>query len=279
MILGETYTDRVEVFDVDGDPGSAGSVTATITKPDGSTATPTINESSPGKYDIDYLTVNVGRHEMIVTATGGVLGLIVRKLFRVFYVDPVSQGWLVSLAEAKEYLNILPDKTVNDMELGHFIAVASEFVEARTQSWHSQTLTERYVFPQPCRENVLILRTSPVQSVTSVTENGIVTPSTQYAINSVGNYIWRTSGWWSTPVDVVYTVGSPASTGPSVMPSRVRHAVLVVLKHLWSTQRGALTVSRQGPDDVYDPRSSYSFPRAVAEILEDLGGAKSVYLG
>jgi hypothetical protein len=277
-ILGETYTDLVEIKDATGVLGGA-TVSGIITLPDGTTTTPTIGNPQVGEYPIDYLTTQVGRHEMVITATSGVLGTIVRKLFRVFYVDPSSMPWLVSLADAKDYLNIPQDRTTNDAELGHFIAVASEFVEARTQSYHAQTVTERYVFPRLGGENVLILRKSPVTAVSAVIENGLTTLVGNYQVNAVGNYIWRTSGWWSSPVDVTYTVGATTGGG-SVMPERVRHAVLVVLKHLWTTQRGTLPMGgRQSADDVYDPRSSYSFPRAVAEMLTDLGGASSVWVG
>lgn len=273
MILGETYTDRVSVYDVDGAPGSAGTVTGVVTLPDATTAAPTILEAEEGQYDIDYVPTIIGRHEMVVTATGGVLGSVVRKLFRTFYVDPANVPWLVSLADSKTYLNIPEDRTVNDDELQHFIGVASEFVESRTRLWHADTVTEQHTFPKLGGENVIILRKAPVVTVTSVVEGGTTLAASYYSINPVGNYIWRTSGWWTSPVNVTYTVGS------SIVPLRVRHAVLVVLKHLWTTQRGPLTVARQGGEEVYDPRSAYSFPRSVAEILEDLGGASNLYVG
>lgn len=273
-IVGETYTDLVTIRDADGVLGSA-TVTGSVTLPDGTSAAPTIGNPQVGQYPIDYLTSQVGRHEMTISATGGVLGTIVRKLYRVFYVDPVNVPWLISLREAKDYLNIPQDRTQHDEELGHFIAVASEFVEARTQAWHASTVTERHNFPQIGGENVILLRKGPVTSVTSVTEAGNVTAAGHYGVNLVGNYIWRKSGWWSDAVDVTYSVGS------AVMPERARHGVLVVLKHLWTTQRGTLALGgrQTGGEDLYDPRSGYSFPRAVAEMLQDLGGSTSVYVG
>ena len=59
---GETYQYRQTVTDAAGTPANAGTVTATITLPDGSTVVPTIVNSGAGLYDFDYLTTQAGRY-------------------------------------------------------------------------------------------------------------------------------------------------------------------------------------------------------------------------
>ena len=84
---GETYQYRQTVTDAAGTPTNAGTVTATITLPDGSTVVPTIVNSGAGLYDFDYLTVQAGRHTLLVSATGGTLGSATEKFDDVFNVE------------------------------------------------------------------------------------------------------------------------------------------------------------------------------------------------
>jgi hypothetical protein len=71
---GQTYRYRQTVKDIAGVPANAGTVTFTITLPDGTLANPAVVNTSTGVYDIAYTTVQVGLHQIRGSATGGVLG-------------------------------------------------------------------------------------------------------------------------------------------------------------------------------------------------------------
>jgi hypothetical protein len=252
--------------------GSA-NVTAVVVQPDGTTAVPTIANPQVGQYPIDFTPTMLGRHQLQVSATAGILGTIVRKQQRMFMVDTAAVGWLVSLGDAKRHLNIPDDDTTDDEELEHFLSVVSEFIEARTNTQTLKTYTETYNNPGWA---AILLRHGPVQSVASVSVGGVVVSSGTYEVAGFGDMLRPVGGPWAwrntnDNVTVTYTAGPPVTEG---IPWRVRHATLQMLNHLWQTQRGASQVARPGPfgsgdDAVYDPRSGFSFPRAVVELIED----------
>jgi len=70
----QTYRYRFPVKDSSGTLANAGTVTVTITLPDGTTTNPTVVNSSTGIYDIAYTTSQAGLHTVRAEATGGVLG-------------------------------------------------------------------------------------------------------------------------------------------------------------------------------------------------------------
>lgn len=71
---GETYRYRQTVKDSSGVAANAGTVTFTVTLPDGTLATPAVANSGTGLYDIAYTTTQAGLHQLRGSATGGVLG-------------------------------------------------------------------------------------------------------------------------------------------------------------------------------------------------------------
>lgn len=258
--LGETYSTQFKVTDSTGAPGSA-TVTVSVLLPDGTSAVVTPSIPVTGSYNIDYATSQLGRHEIYVSATGGVLGTLVRKTTDVINVDPVSSGALISLSDIKEHLNIPAADTDHDQELAGMLLVASRFVESKTQLWHTTTATETHTKPG----RAILLACRPVRAVTSlIDQDGNTIASTLYSISaSSGVILLQLCQWlWNSQVTVVYTAGA------SYVPPDVRHAVKVVLAHLWRTQRGNSVIGQAGPDDVWDPRFGFSYPRAVQEMLE-----------
>src|SRR5215216_2946580 len=71
---GQTYRYRQTVKDTSGVLANAGTVTFTITLPDGTLATPSAVNTGTGLYDIAYTTTQAGLHQLRGSATGGVLG-------------------------------------------------------------------------------------------------------------------------------------------------------------------------------------------------------------
>jgi hypothetical protein len=263
--LGETYSTRFTVTKADGTPGTA-TVTVTLLLPDGTPGSTSVTNPSAGNYDIDLTTTQIGRHELYVSATGGDLGTLVRKMTDIINVDPTSTGALISLADGKEHLNIPVADTDHDQELTGIISVASQFVEYKTQYWHRTSVTETFRRPG----QTLLLAYQPVVSVTSVYIDGVLVDPLVYTAREDAGVIERTTYGYNT--NTVWTGEEAVATyvvGAGYVPPVIRHAVKAVMAHLWRTQRGSVVLGSPGPDDVWDPRFGFSYPRAVKEMLED----------
>jgi hypothetical protein len=72
-------------------------------------------------------------------------------------------------------------------------------------------------------------------------------------------------GYWTAGHDnivVTYVTGPPGG----VVPGYIRQGLLVLVEHLWATQRGGSNLPRKaGAGDEYDSRRSYTLPRRVLE--------------
>jgi uncharacterized phiE125 gp8 family phage protein len=266
--LGETFSSsNFLVKDSNGTLTNA-TVTVTVRLPDGTTAAPTPNNPSTGTYSFDYTTTIIGRHEYDVSATGGVLGSLVRKIGGdVFHVDsPSTAAQLVGLAEAKAHLNQSASVTTDDEELRRVIATASGLVEAETRLWHRSTVIEEY---DPA--NRLYLRSRPVVSVTSVVQDGTTLGATTYELTPIGDALRAAAGgsapWSGTgKVTVTYVAGE------TVVPVPVRDAVLLTVAEIWKSQRGPAGLPLQGTagyEDVdAEPSIAYSLPYGAQKLLE-----------
>ena len=102
-------------------------------------------------------------------------------------------------------------------------------------------------------------------SVTSVSENGVALPATAYSLDDEAGVLTRANGYvaydWVAGfenIDVTYVAGR------SSIPAGLVHAVLELVRHLWTTQRGS--VRRRGTDD-YQPGAGFSLPYRVREML------------
>ena len=106
---GETWSSPTyEVRDSAGTLTSSATVTATATV-DGTTSPVTVTNSGTGTYTIDYPTGSIeGQVSIVVSATGGALGSIVRRFEDTFTV--VAPGAL--LVSADDALNHLRARKV-----------------------------------------------------------------------------------------------------------------------------------------------------------------------
>lgn len=186
--------------------------------------------------------------------------------------DPID---IVTLAEAKAFLNI--SGTTFDTELPDYITAASSMWIKRGgpgasspeyDEWHDGGGT------------TIALRHVPVLAISALTE---ATGSTLDALTeqdpgtSAGNYgysvdtttgaVTRRAGGIAVPfaagkrnVHVVYTAGFVTA------PADVKHAILLLILHMWETQRGGTKKSNTNADD-YQPGTTYSWPRRVEEIF------------
>src|SRR4030095_8673193 len=122
---GETYQYRQTVVDAAGVLANAGTVTATVTLPDGTTTAPTVVNSGTGLYDFDYLTVQVGRHTILGSATGGALGTAVEKFDDTFNVETPGR-FLVGFDDARTQLRAVTTiTTLADREQLRWLCLAA----------------------------------------------------------------------------------------------------------------------------------------------------------
>lgn len=222
---------------------NSSAVVLTVILPDGTFTTPSVSNPSVGQYQIDYAPTMVGLHKVRWVATG----LNTSGYSDVFDVRDPSPPYLVSLADAKQYLNILTAD--NDEELRNFIEAATSIVEDVVGPVVVRTVTE--VHPRP--SNVLVLRCPPVVSLLSLTPlvaNGFgvdvtaldLDPETGIVRRVDGLSIGRQhAGFQPTPVRAVYTAGRPA------VPAAITMAARVVIDHMWETQRGHTQGVRPAP--------------------------------
>jgi uncharacterized phiE125 gp8 family phage protein len=261
--LGDVCRLAVQITDSTGTLANATAVTLTVTLPDGTTSgslTPT--NTATGVYQYDYTPTAVGRYGVRWVATGTNAGAFTD----VFTVLDPAELPVVGLAEAKRYLNVTA--STDDEEIRRMLGVATDLCERYTgRALRRKTVSESFA-SDGCAP-VLVLRQVPVLSVSSVSENGTAVSS--YTLRGDLGLLARgsataPSSWAFGTVDVTYTAGY------SDPPAVAVEAVLVVLRHLWDTQRGSSAglPGLGGTDDGYTPGASYALPRRAQELLAPL---------
>jgi hypothetical protein len=260
--IGAVVTLTTEIRDSTGALVDPASIAVTILLPDGATVgpfvAPTVVRDSLGVYHYDHPAAMAGRHIarwVSTTPTG-----VDEESF------DVAQMWaeagIISLSEAKKQLNIDLDDTDDDEEIAGFIravtAICERHVGALTRRTYSELLSGGYG---------LVLSHPPVLSVTSVTSTrigGLDQAVGDLDVDGPSGILRRLDGGYVGPVRVTYLAGR------TEIPPNVRLAALVLLQHLWETQRGASGGVRVGgSDEVFDPRFGFAIPRRVLELLGD----------
>jgi hypothetical protein len=266
---GSIYRAVYNVYGADDALTNPSTATLTITKPDGTTVTPSISlpPADIGILINDYTTTAIGWHYGLWVTTGPTT----TKGFSFNVVDQIS-GSLLSLADAKGHLNIT--STTNDEEILTFLDVVTVIVENRCGAMLPKTYVERYDGGQR-----LMLRHGPPVSVTAIEPwygagyGETVAPSA-IVLDPVTWSIERIDGldFCLGPYKVTYKAGR------TVIPPNVLHGGRELLSHLWTTQRGPSTVGVQpaglSEDELFAVAGrAYSVPRAVLEMLapHDIG--------
>lgn len=182
---------------------------------------------------------------------------------------------IVTTAECKTHLNI--SDSSSDTELAGFISAATAVVDKHVGPVVIRSVSDTF---DGGRSRVQLTQ-PPVSSVTSVTDNGTVLATSDYKIDGPAGVLSRVSGQglWSFDAGVrslvvAYQAGRVANTAAvAASYGHFRLATLIIIQHMWETQRPAAQGAfSQGTDD-YDPRYSYSIPRRALELLgEPIGG-------
>jgi hypothetical protein len=246
---------------------NAGSVSITITLPDATTVTSSgVAPTSTGVYSYDYPTTQAGRHVVRWLATGANAAAFTD----IFDVWPADAGQIVSLADAKGQVNIPLASTTHDDELMGFVRSATAVCEQYVGAIARTAFTESF----DGGVSRVALSHAPVLSVTSVTESGNALVASDYTLSPLSGVLTRTSNFVEFPfymgsrnVTVSYLAGRTAT------PPNVRQAALIIVQHMWETQRPAGGGPFGQDSGDYDPRYSYSVPRRALELLgEPVGG-------
>jgi hypothetical protein len=169
----------------------------------------------------------------------------------------------VDLDEVKEHLNIAG--TTQDFELASFVQAAITRLEHEVGPLTPRSFTEMH---PPGR--IIALRKTPVVSVESITG----TTLTVWDLDTSTALIYPRAPWLGFygfgRITVTYTAGFVT------VPADVRMALLELVRHLWTTQRG--TVSANGaradllPSSGGDPTTAagiaaYTMPYRVLEMI------------
>jgi len=248
---------ELKVYDLDGILADPDDVAVTVTLPDGTTSNQSgsVVTSGTGVYYLDYEPAQVGNYGVYWVTTGVNAGTLEEG----FSVDDLTVFPPVSLTEVKAHLNIGADNIGSDDEIRAFINAATAAIEQRVGPMTRRTVTETHD-----GGGKVLLRTYPVISLTTVTDNGITLTSGQYRERD--GVVTKKSGTSATNfttgldgVSVTYQAGRTS------VPADLRQAVLEQVRHMWETQRGQQR-GRRGGDD-YTPGAAFNLTIRVKELI------------
>lgn len=230
-------------------------VTLTVTAPDGTVSTPTVNHPGTGLYNADVTFNQAGDWLRVWSTTGAVISV---DSDQIHVTSPVLR--VVGLAEVKEHGNITA--TNADRELLDFIGTAQEMVEAVVGVTTPRTITDERLRQRP-GEAFAWLQHTPVLEVTTVVENGVtLVAGSHYLLwPDTGRLDRLPSGRWScTDTLVTYRAGR------TPMPDAIRWAVKELTIHLWRStqaQRGG----RGRGEATNETAAAYGLPNRVRDAL------------
>lgn len=265
--LGDIAPLTVEIKDSAGVLANATGVILTITLPDGTTVTPAVSNPTVGRYQVDYPTVQSGRHLARWVATGVNSSAYVD----IFDVRPATPPLLVSLKDTKEQLNKIA--TIDDGELRRLIESATAAVERHLdKTVVRRTIVEKrdLGIPQPHAAPGILqsftLTSKPVISLTSIVavDAGLTWNTANMTVNDYGVVRVLAGAVVWGPVVITYQAGL------TVVPAEYGEAAAIIIQHIWeNTQRGRKGSPRAGLDTPGAGFTSfgYSIPNAALELL------------
>jgi len=183
---------------------------------------------------------------------------------------------IVSLADAKAFLNV--SSSSNDVEIAQMITAASQLWVRRVGPVAGSPAYDEYY---DGGQTTLVVRHAPVLTVTAVVEaysssfvrtlthNEPDTGSSSaydYSVDLVsGTFTRRAMGiavpfaWGDRNIHITYTAGYSST------PADITHAVLLLVSHMWDTQRGRMVLPGNA-DQSWNPALSFTWPQRVQEI-------------
>lgn len=268
--LGDKVYLSWSTVDSSGAAVNPGTVTASVTLPDATSVSLTTATSATGSYTTNYTPTQVGRHVFAWSATGS----WPQAYNDVFTVRDINDIGIVSLDDAKYHLNIPITDISQDSELSRLIDAAADLAE----SYVGVVLGRRTYANELYDGNAefILLRNPKAISITSVYENGALLNSGQYVIDSTGQRLYRVGsgtlyatnsyGYWSGGMNNIKVTYVSGFVNP---PAAAKQGVLEIIRHLWQTQRGSMSVMGRNlaGDETYQT-PTYSLPRRAMELLD-----------
>lgn len=256
--LGATARLTAECRNPAGTLVTAATAVVTVTRPDGTTATPAPVETGVGSYRADYVTTQAGRHTVRWVFTGPA-----HAYTDVIDVREAALTWVFSLADAKNHLK-LPG-TAQDEELRRWIGATTRCVEWFVGPVAPRTVVEDHTMRQA---EVLALRQLPAISLTTVA--AVLDGGTSYDVDdldldgSTGIVRRLSGGCLHGPLRVTYRAGR------LIVTENISSAAELILQHLWRTRLGPGRPQRGGDDfDVTEPVPGlgYAIPNRAMQLL------------
>lgn len=268
--LGDVFYSTWNTVDKNGAAADVTTAVLTVTLPDGSSVTPSVTHGATGTYTANYTPTQQGRHLVRWLGTGTNPQAYTDE----FTVRDLTALPVVSYDSVLAHLNI-PVASANEEEIRRFIDAAQDLAE----NYVGAVLGRRnFVEYYDGNTDVIRLRNPRAISVSEVIEAGVTLDSSAYMLDSTGQRLLRLTtstptgstyaayGYWATGVNVVKVT---YVAGYAITPPAVQQGVLEIVRHLWTTQRGAMNVmSRTGAGDDFYPASTYSLPRRAMELLD-----------
>lgn len=262
--VGDVVTLSVEVRDADNNLANAGTMTLTVTAPDGTVTGPTtIAPTSTGIY-VATTTAAEGLHDVLWTATGANAG----KHRDCFMAGPYLP--LISIADAIDALG--SGYVVTDAEaLRDVIATASAVIERkRPIRKATKTITRSGGVGG---RNALLLPWKPVQEILRVVESGATLTANDYVLDPHTATLHRGSTGMGTWAPGVANVTITAVVGYDAPPRAAIDACKAQVRHLWEKRRGGPNRGGQfgaGDGSNYLPPTRDLVTYEVAELIESI---------
>jgi hypothetical protein len=261
--LGDLVPLTVTVRDADGAPTNASTVTLTVELPDGTTVTPTVTNppAVTGVYAVDYSPTMVGLHRYTFTTTGP------KTQYgpALFEVASTSRG-IVSLDDVKNLPSMNIRTTTHDETLRRFIEAATSVIERHT----GNTVVREVVTETVMADwRGLHLTRSPIISITTVADSAGTAVTDGVLDTNIGLIRPPAYALWWGEHTVTYVAGM------TTIPAEYSLAALIIVEHLWQTQRGTMSAAARpgGMDDVDVPGIGYAIPRRALQLLGTPGSA------
>lgn len=182
---------------------------------------------------------------------------------------------IVTLAQAKTFLNIAG--STFDTELADYVTAASQMWLARGGPGASSLAYDEWYDGGGA---TISLNHTPVLAISALTEaSGMSTYTLTaqdaggsgaygYSLDAnTGTIIRRASGEATTFAPGFKNVHVQYTAGYATAPKDIDHAILLLVWHLWETQRGGSKRPGSNSDEYAAKGSTYSWPRRVEEIF------------
>ncbi|WP_236241160.1 hypothetical protein [Streptomyces sp. CC228A] len=259
--LGATVRLTAECRDPDGTLTTAATAVVTVTLPDGTTATPTVSETSTGVYEAEHVTTAAGRHTVRWVWTGPAAAYT-----DVLDVRPEAPPAVISLADARAHLNLTG--TRDDDEVRYWNTVATRVVEYYVGPVVVRTVVEQHTLRSV---PTVVLRRTPVLELTAV--DPVLTAGSGYdpgdlGVDTATGEVYRLDGGRLTGrLRFTYTAGR------TVIGENITGAARIILEHLWRTQRAGRRGGLAGGGEDYSvtepiPGLGYAVPNRALQLLE-----------